>query len=699
MKIRPLVLFAVLATSVIACATSRSPEVIRLEPRQPQPPMSDMSRLAKAVTSQLAQHHYAPPVINDEFSEKTFDLFLDLYDPYRLFLTEEDIGSLSQYRTFIDDELKTDRLVFPWVVSELISRRAEEFSLFAQRYLDQNKIDLSTDQEVTFFKRATDSVSQIDLWESYVKNEVLRVRVARELAKHPELHSKNIRKEHAYLAQFPESRRVMLRLNQMTYPYRFPPQRAAAETLLTAVALTVDPHGIYSAPKDFERRISMLNLTFAGIGIQYSMEDGVCQVKSVLPNGPCGMQKIDIKADDILLSVMEENSSPIELTGLPAMNVSNFIRGPKSSKLTMTLVPFDDPDSRKVVTVIRNDIVTEDARASVTRELIKGEDGEKAIAIVRLPGFYQRPNGPNGEKHGCSDDVRRLLKQMQKDSGEIDGIILDLRNNGGGLLSEALGMASLFIPAGPVVQIRDRHNVNILTCQNADSIFTQPLIVLINKRSASASEIVAGVLKDYGRALIVGDERTFGKGTVQRVVDLTPLVQRMGLPHPPGGINLTTAKFYRVNGETTQCQGVPADILLPSSSNLANEGEANIKGAMPFDTIKPAQYQRIAMDIKPLIPALQEKSSERIKGHQFFIPHDKPVVQDTQLRAIYSPVEQKVNLSFDKTWDRVVVETQKMKAQENAPKVSTDSHPFVYVKDPYVDESLLIISDWIKLQK
>lgn len=691
----------VLVGAMAACSTAKV-DVIRLEPRNPQPPMADMTRLAHAITSELERNHYNPPPINDSFSVRLFDMFLDLYDPYRLFLTDEDVQSFDKYRTFMDNELKGERLTFPWIVAELTSRRAEEFTLFAQRYLAANQFDLEQNREFVMGKRAVDSDAQRQLWADFLTNEVIRVNVLREMAKHPELKVEKMRKELPYMAKLSTERRVMLRVNQMTHPYRFPPQRVAAEKLLTALALTCDPHGIYSAPKDFERRMTQLNLTFAGIGVMYNMEDGVCQIMEVVKNGPVANQKADIHPNDIILAVAEEKGKPVQITGVPQNNVSDLIRGPKKSKVTFTVVPADDPDSIKYVTVVRDDIVSEEARASLSRQEITCKDGKKNIAMVKLPTFYQRPRGPKGEKRGCSDELRNFIIASEKENGKFDGLVLDLRNNGGGFLDEAIGMAGLFLPQGPVVQIRGRRNVQVLQCPDSQAFFTKPMVVLMNKNSASASEILAGVLKDYGRAVIIGDERTFGKGTVQQVRDLTPFASRLNLPNPTGGINLTTAKFYRVNGETTQCNGVPCDIFLPSSVNYSNSGEKYIPGALPFDVIPSAKYQRVPMDVAPHIKSLKKASEERIAQKDFFkVFKDKQV--DSTLRNPFVLPEQKINLSFSHNWDKLVTELKNKQQQEAKKKTSPDAtvttaKDYVYVEDPYTDESLLILKELIERQ-
>lgn len=682
------------------------PPIRRLEPRAPQPPLPEMSRMTAAIAAELKRNHYAPPEIDDQLSEKIYSSVMTAADPWKLFLTQDDVDRLAVYKDTLDDEILQNRLSFPWLVSEVVSRRAEEFLIFARELLATSP-DCNTGERFEMNRdRAMPPLnadSQRKLWSGFVKNELIRVRQLRRITADTSLHFDGLKKESPYLARFSEEERVMLRLRQLTYSFRHPPQRTPAEQFLAGLTANCDPHCAFNSPKDFARRMAGLNLTFAGIGVMYNNDDGVSRVLGIVPDGPAEKQG-GLREGDILLSASEEGAPPVSLHGLPANTVSDLIRGPKGSKVIFKVVNADTPDSPvSEVTLIRDEITHQPASASAVRRQVRLNDGSvKQIAVVRLPIFYSKPPAKDGKKRGASDEIRDLISEFTE-QGNLDGVILDLRSNPGGYLPEAIRVANLFVDAGPVVQIRSRSRVDILTSVDTKAFYDGPLAVLINRHSASASEIVSGAIKDYNRGLILGDEATFGKGTVQQVIDMTQHSQRLGLPIPAGGLSLTTAKFYRVNGETTQIKGVPSDIIIPSPTNIAAIGEKNIPNAIPFDTISPVTFNPVKNSVTPFIESLTARSEKRTRSNPVFkswIPKvdTAKVVCDTAI--VPPPVEPPmVVIDEEQRYQSFLDEVKRIKAQRQQPPPPpmpvTDSALPPPTQDVILEESLAVMADYI----
>lgn len=604
-------------------------QVIRLEPRAPQPMMPYLSRLCGLVVNQLMARHYSPQAFDDKLSEKIYNRYIELMDPYKLFFTQEDLAQFEKSKLKLEDEMKMGYVVFPYTVSELSSRRAEEFLIFAQQQLD-NGIDCRTDSVFVYDSEKQtypkNRFEQEQLWINFIRKELLRLRLQKRALKE-NINLPGIKKDIPYIAALPETERVMVRLRLIMQSFRNTSQQSDIESFINAITLSFDPHCTYNAPKSFERSMSNLNLTFHGIGIAYSMEDGVVVVGEVIKNGPTAQQKADLKPHDILLTATERDATPVKLKGLSANAISDLIRGPKGSIVSFDVQNGHFPDSPiRRVSVKRGEVVSTPTMVKSKRRQVK-INGEKTaeIGIITVPLFYQMQATKDSPMRGCSADIEHTIHTLNE-FGKVDGIILDLRSNPGGFLPEAVNTMGLFIDSGPVVQIRQRRSLDILNDLDSRVIYDGPLICMINRQSASASEIVSGALKDYERAIIVGDSQTYGKGTVQNVINLDMFAREVSLPMPVGGVNLTIAKFYRINGATTQIEGVESDIVIPSSTNAEEKlGERNTQNPLTFDTITPLKYKRSPNSVKPYLPQLRRLSSERIAQHPWYIYFAKQI--------------------------------------------------------------------------
>lgn len=389
------------------------------------------------------------------------------------------------------------------------------------------------------------------------------------------------------------------------------------QTYLTALTQVYDPHSDYLGKATLENFAMTMNLSLFGIGAVLQSEDGYCKIKELKP-GPA-MRSKKVKPGDKIVAVAQGDGEPVDVVDMKLSKVVEMIRGPKGTKVNLTVMPVDatDPSERVHVSLVRDEIKLEDeeARAKVV-EVTSANGATTRLGIIDLPSFYASFDIPtkNGKASpkSTTEDVARLLRKLKQEN--VRGIILDLRHNGGGSLEEAINLTGLFIKQGPVVQVRDS-NGKVTVDEDWDPSVTYdgPLIVLTSRFSASASEILAGALQDYGRALIVGDSSTFGKGTVQSLMQLEPYLNFTSSKstNNPGALKLTVRKFYRASGSSTQLKGVVPDIVLPSVNNYMEAGEGSLEHPMAWDTIPSANFTPVN-EIEPVLPELKKRSSARI---------------------------------------------------------------------------------------
>ena len=393
------------------------------------------------------------------------------------------------------------------------------------------------------------------------------------------------------------------------------------ELYMTALTHAYDPHSDYFGHMQAENFAIQMKLSLFGIGALLGTEDGYCKI-SELKEGPA-MKSGKIKPNDRIVEVAQSNSEPVNVVGMPLDKVVQMIRGPKGTQVTLTLIPAEATDSseRKTVALVRDEIKLEESAAKARLYEEPTTSGQTVkLGMIDLSAFYANPEAATdtGGSTTTSIDVARLIKRLKKE--HVDGIILDLRRNGGGYLEEAIKLTGLFIPKGPVVQTKDFNGDTMIdSSQDSSVLWDGPLIVLTSRFSASASEILAGALQDYGRALMVGDKTTFGKGTVQTVQSLEPILdsQHMRYAFDPGELKVTIKKFYRAGGASTQLKGVVSDIELPSVWSYADVGESALPNAMKWDEVTSADFENLNR-VKPYLADLQEKSRRRVEADPEF---------------------------------------------------------------------------------
>lgn len=379
---------------------------------------------------------------------------------------------------------------------------------------------------------------------------------------------------------------------------------------LDALAHVYDPHSDYLSGRQAENFNIEMNLSLFGIGGTLRIKSGYCVVSELVPGGPAANSGL-LKPGDRIVAVAQDGGEPVDIMGMPSSEVVELIRGPKGSTVRLAIIPVGAGDStRKSVSIVRDEIKLADGHAKAAIiDLPRTGAPALRIGVVDLPLFY----GTSDEKaEGASADTARLIKKLKREG--VRGLILDLRRNGGGSLEEAVRLTGLFIPSGPVLQtLGPEDEVEIHESQEISALYNGPLVVLTSRLSASASEIVAGALQDYGRALIVGDSSTFGKGTMQNIVPLMELFHQRGL----GAVMVTTGKFYRPSGASTQLRGVNPDIIVPSETDLPDIGESKLPNALPWDILPPTTFTKFDL-VRPVLGALREKSYARVSGDPLF---------------------------------------------------------------------------------
>ena len=413
---------------------------------------------------------------------------------------------------------------------------------------------------------------------------------------------------------------------------------------LDSLAHSYDPHSNYFGKSELDSFSISMNLTLFGIGATLQSEDGYTVIRNVVPGSPAKKSKQIEVGDKIVAVAQGDDGEWVDVVDEKLKRVVEQIRGPKGTKVRLTMIPAGgDGSARKLVTLVRDEVKLEDSEAKGKIVEMPGAGGKtQRVGVIDLPSFYASfPVGVGGRgttRKSTTADVAKLLRKFRAEN--VEGVILDLRNNGGGSLEEAVNLTGLFIKSGPVVQVKE-FNGRVIQDDDEDPgvLYDGPLMVLTSRFSASASEIVAGALQDYGRALVVGDVNTHGKGTVQTIQELGAVLPDS--PIPPGAVKLTIRKFYRASGESTQLKGVVPDIVLPGVNNLLETGEGSLTNALPWDTIASAEFEKLNR-VQPHLTQLRDRSSNRIAADRDwdYVRQDVEIYRRKQ-------AEKSISLNYD----------------------------------------------------
>jgi len=573
-------------------ALTTSPDVSQLVSLEP---LDVHPRTSLTIVEQLRHNHYLKKDLDDQLSSHIFEKYLEMLDGGKVYFDAKDVQSLEKYRYKLDDALVRGDLEPAFDIFNLYQQRLTERLEFLIGELNKglDSVDFDTNEEIEIDREnapwPADEAELDALWRQRLKAAALAMK----------LNGKDLDEIQTLL-----TKRYQNRLKQS----RQTKSEDAFQIYVNAFATAYDPHTQYFSPRTSQNFNINMSLSLEGIGAVLRSEDEYTSVVELVPAGPADKSGL-IKPSDRIVSVGQgEGGALIDVVGWRLDDVVELIRGPKGSTVRLEIIPEASEDgTTRVIQLTRNTVKLEE-QAAQSHVLDVTRNGQTyRMGVIELPTFYidfkaVQQGDPNYKS--TTRDVRRLIDELKQQ--DIDGLIIDLRNNGGGSLQEADSLTGLFIPSGPTVQVKPaNHRANIYSDTDDKEAWDGPLAVVVNRLSASASEIFAGAIQDYGRGIIIGSQ-TFGKGTVQTLVPLNR-----------GQLKITAAKFYRVSGQSTQHQGIIPDIQFPEIYDVDRVGESSLEDAMPWDMIQPAVYAR-SDQLGPLLGELQSRHQKRVADNPDF---------------------------------------------------------------------------------
>ncbi len=608
-------------------------------------------QIATVTARLLERYHYLRPRFDGSVSTKFFDRYLDTLDPQHLHFLQSDLDEFASYRTNLDRLTMPERgtgdtrpacAIFNRFVERLQQRVA-----YADELLRSEKFSFDSDERIVLNRKDAPYPKDLDearkLWRDRLRFEFLQEKLGKSGAQKKAasasdngLAESQKTPESAPGAETPDKSAeakpkkseteeitdtLSHRYHRNVHAFLDWDNDDVLQIYLTSLAHVFDPHSDYFGHSQLDSFAITMNLSLFGIGAELMSEDGYCTIHRILPNGPAEKSK-KVNVNDRIIAVAQSNQPPVDVVDMSLNKAVQLIRGPKGTEVRLTIIPAGaDSSASKSITLVRDEIKLEDqeAKAKII-ELPNAQGGDTRLGVIDLPSFYSSFDPSNtrekAEPKSTTVDVARLLTKLKQEN--VSGVILDLRRNGGGSLEEAIRLTGLFIKEGPVVQVKD-FDGSVQEDDDPDPSvqYEGPLIVLTSRLSASASEILAGALQDYGRALIVGDSSTHGKGTVQSVQPLR-VHGSSAVTNQPGALKLTIKKFYRPSGASTQLKGVASDIVLPSLFNESKEiGEGALENPLAWDTIEKAKFDHLNL-VDPYLPELRKRSAGRVAGDKEF---------------------------------------------------------------------------------
>ncbi len=610
-------------------------------------PTADHRRTTTIITRLLSNYHYKAIPLNDSFSAKIIDKFTESLDPMRLYFSKSDIENIQQRRYMFDDYLNSANMNPFFDIFKAFRRNLLRQTEFALKLIEGN-FDFTIDESLELDRKdlpwAANRVELNELWRKRVKNEYLNIKLA------GGKNSKEIRETLVQRYQGLQRRTKQLNSNDVY------------QIAINAYTSGIDPHTTYFTPRSTENFKISMSLSLEGIGAVLQNKDEHTIIRKIVPGGPADLSG-KLFPDDRIVSIGQaETDALTDVIGWRLDDVVDLIRGPKGSVVLLEILPKKESlgGPTRIVKIVRDEIKLEEQAAK--SHILSLPNTEKKIGVIEIPTFYLDFDGrKSGKKDykSTTRDVRDLINQLK--NTEVGGILVDIRGNGGGSLSEATSLTGLFIDSGPVVQIQDyAGSIEIENDPEKGTSYSGPLVVLVDRNSASASEIFAGAVQDYHRGIIVG-EPTYGKGTVQNLVDLNRYTRNSD--NPLGQLKATMAQFFRVSGESTQHRGVVPDIIFEGLKRPKDHGEQGLDNALPWARIKEAPHKK-QRRLSKLISELSESHALRVKN-------DRKIQHVFQLEEQALAAKEKTKLSLLEKTRRKEYETNKQKQTESESKFRT----------------------------
>ena len=660
--------------------------------------------LMKAVNASLQGAHYDPAIINDEFSEKAFKLYLKNLDANKRLLSKSDVKQLDKFEKEIDDEIKNGTYNLFNASLKLVNKQTTLTEQFFEDILAQ-PFDFNLNEEVDFDEEipyAKNDKELKDRWRKYLKYSVLTKLYNDQLAQEKaEEKSDTVFTPKPFDTLEYNARKSVLKTHRDYYSRLKRLERKDRLSMyINSITGVYDPHTNYFPPADKENFDIQMSGQLEGIGAQLQEKDGYIKITNIIPGGPSSLQG-DLQANDLILKVKQEGGEAVNIVDWRIDDAVKIIRGKKGTKVTLTVRKPDGAEQD--ITITRDVVILEETYA---KSLLLNDKDNVKTGYIYLPSFYADFRNPRGRFSW--KDVKAEVEKLK--TAGVKGIILDLRSNGGGSLDDVVKMGGLFIDEGPIVQVKEKgRKPQVLADRYAGAEWDGALVIMINEFSASASEIMAAAMQDYGRAVIVGSSSSHGKGTVQRFLNLNQTIRNKNIPDL-GSIKLTIQKFYRINGDATQLKGVSSDILLPDNYMYIKTGEKEQDYPMAWDQIESASYDSKSYQVKK---SVFETSNARVQSNETFKLIEENARRWEKQResrkyplsiAKYALQEEKQKAEGEKfeilnkleisgfEVSNIPSDLEKIKTEESRMKINKDWIKSIN-KDPYVYESLQIIED------
>jgi len=702
------ILLVTFTAAILACQAAPKPQ--RLVEGIPNiKPDEQQSLVIKEVVALIENYNYKKLTLNDSISSLVLDKYIKALDPYKSYFLASDIKDFEQFRKTLDDGFRNGDLSAPFYIFNVYSKRYNETLDYAITHI-KDKYNFNENDSYVFDREKmpwVNSTAELnDIWRKRVKYEL----------------------ENLQIAGTPEAKNV----ETLTKRYQNLKSQSAKlnnqdvfQMIMDAFTETIDPHTNYFNPTNAQQFNEDMARSFEGIGARLKMENDILKIDEILPGGPAYKSKL-LNSGDRIIGIAQETGDFEDIIGWRIDAAVAKIKGPKGTKVRLKIIPVGKDMSSKpvIIELTRARIIMEDQSAKKEVKTIQSNGKDFKIGIITVPGFYadfKAANAGDPNYKSTTRDVKLLIDTL-KNKDKVDAIVMDLRANGGGSLVEAIALTGLFIDKGPVVQVKDlKGNIEVSEDENPGVAWSGPFGVMVDRLSASASEIFAGAIQDYGRGIIIGTQ-TYGKGTVQSSIDLNKLVnpsvlQRLaslvkgpaainvrgdqsGIPQL-GQINLTMAKFYRVNGSSTQHKGVMPDIVMPSYYPMDKIGEDTEPSALAWDTIQKSNFIPVA-DLKLVTPQLVKLHEERMAKSADYkgLIDDIAEMKKRDLETSVTLNEGKLKAERDSLETKTLEKINKLrasrglKAVKKGDKVKKDEN-----FDLFEDESMHVMADLMEIKK
>ena len=651
----------------------------------------DSKKITRTVAYTLPVYHLNRLPLNEFISTNAFNMFLDTLDPSKSYFLKEDIDTLSSSYPSLHRDLRKGDISFSKEAYEILMKRMKDRYDYTKSLLEK-EFNTNVDESYFWDRKESSWVENKNEWDELWRKKIKNEYIVELIDNHTKTNNIIEMDDIVTDTDLSPKDSILKKYKQILSTMESFDEEMLLTKYLSSFSRVYDPHSGYLSPSNVEDFDINMKLSLVGIGAMLSIDDGAPKIERLIPGGPAEKDG-RLKPGDKIIAVAQGDDEPQNILHWPLYKAVRLIRGEKDSKVVLTVIPKTDQDGSrtKIIDLIRDEVQLEEQAAKSSIHEIETDDEKNiSIGVIDLPDFYadfKATNAKEKDAKRSSTDVKNLLNQLQ--NNQIDGLILDLRNNGGGSLIEAVKIAGFFIPSGPIVQVKNRRSLQILPDVDPTVEYDGPLIILVNRLSASASEILAAAMQDYNRAIIIGDEHTHGKGTVQTL---------MSLGNKKGSLKLTTSSYYRINGGSTQIKGVTPDIIIPSLYDVTGTGEKELDYALPWDTIQPALYSSMG-DYDELVKELEAASLDRRKNNeefQLFLSQRNKLEDKFNSKSISLILDERLSDAEMETELDDIMETD-IENDDNPQKETLVKIKGLTDSDLMLNETILILKDWLKI--